>query len=111
GYIYVTGRIKEIIIKGGENISPREIDDVLYRFPGILEAAAIAVPDPEYGEDIAACVVPHPGQKLDENALRDFCIKALGHFKSPRHIYVLEELPKGPSGKIQRLKLSGEYSS
>jgi len=111
GYVYVTGRIKEIIIKGGENISPREIDDVLYRFPGILEAAAIAVPDPEYGEDIAACVVPHPGQQLDENALRDFCIKALGQFKSPRNIYVLEELPKGPSGKIQRLKLSGEYSS
>ena len=111
GYVYVTGRIKEIIIKGGENISPREIDDVLYRFPGILEAAAIAVPDPEYGEDIAACVVLHPGQQFDENALRDFCIKALGQFKSPRNIYVLEELPKGPSGKIQRLKLSGDYSS
>ncbi len=111
GYVYVTGRIKEIIIKGGENISPREIDDVLYRFPGILEAAAIAVPDPEYGEDIAACVVPHPGQQFDENALRDFCINALGQYKSPRNIYVLEELPKGPSGKIQRLKLSGDYSS
>ena len=110
GYVYVTGRIKEIIIKGGENISPREIDDVLYRFPGILEAAAIAVPDPEYGEEIAACVVPNPGQQLDENALREFCIKALGQFKSPKHIYVLDELPKGPSGKIQRLKLSGDYS-
>jgi long-chain acyl-CoA synthetase len=56
-------------------------------------------------------VVPHPGQQFDENALRDFCIKALGQFKSPRNIYVLEELPKGPSGKIQRLKLSGDYSS
>lgn len=111
GYVYVTGRIKEIIIKGGENISPREIDDVLYRYPGVLEAAAIAVPDPEYGEDIAACVVPNPGQQLDKNALRDFCIKTLGPFKSPKHIYVLDELPKGPSGKIQRLKLSGEYSS
>ena len=84
---------------------------MLYRFPGILEAAAIAVPDPEYGEDIAACVVPNPGQQLDENALREFCIKALGQFKSPKHIYVLDELPKGPSGKIQRLKLSGDYSS
>ena len=84
---------------------------MLYRFPGILEAAAIAVPDPEYGEEIAACVVPNPGQQLDENALREFCIKVLGQFKSPKHIYVLDELPKGPSGKIQRLKLSGEYSS
>ena len=111
GYVYVTGRIREIIIKGGENISPREIDDVLYRFPGILEAAAIAVPDPDYGEDIAACVVPQPGQQLDETALRDFCIKALGPFKSPKHIYVLDDLPKGPSGKIQRLKLSDDYSS
>ena len=60
GFVYVTGRIKELIIKGGENISPREIDDVLYRFPGVLEAAALGVPDPEYGEEIAACVVPVP---------------------------------------------------
>ena len=111
GYVYVTGRIREIIIKGGENISPREIDDVLYRFPGILEAAAIAIPDPDYGEDIAACVVPQPGQQLDETALRDFCIKALGPFKSPKNIYVLDDLPKGPSGKIQRLKLSDDHSS
>ena len=84
---------------------------MLYRFPGILEAAAIAVPDPEYGEDIAACVVPHPDRQLDTNALRDFCIKALGPFKSPKRIYVLDDLPKGPSGKIQRLKLSDDYSS
>ena len=57
GYVYVTGRIKELIIKGGENISPREIDDVLYRYPGVLEAAAVAVPDSGDGDDILACVV------------------------------------------------------
>ena len=110
GFVYVTGRIKELIIKGGENISPREIDDVLYRFPGVLEAAALGVPDPEYGEEIAACVVPVPGARVDEGALRDFCIDMLGSFKSPRFFHFLEELPKGPSGKIQRLKLLGSLS-
>ena len=110
GFVYVTGRIKELIIKGGENISPREIDDVLYRYPGVLEAAAVAVPDPDYGEDILACVVAVPGSQIGEEALRAFCLEELGAFKSPRFFHFMDTLPKGPSGKIQRLKLSHELS-
>ena len=110
GYVYVTGRIKELIIKGGENISPREIDDVLYRYPGVLEAAAVAVPDSDYGEDILACVVAAPGSQICEEALRAFCLEELGAFKSPRFFHFMGSLPKGPSGKIQRLKLSRELS-
>ncbi len=105
GYVFVTGRIKELIIKGGENIAPREIDDVLYQFPGILEAAAIGVPDSNYGEDVAACVVPSPGTVIDLDGLRAHCEQNLGRFKTPSAFHVMDELPKGPSGKIQRLKL------
>jgi len=105
GYVFVTGRIKELIIKGGENIAPREIDDVLYQFPGILEAAAIGMPDSNYGEDVAACVVPSPGTVIDLDGLRAHCEQNLGRFKTPSAFHVLDELPKGPSGKIQRLKL------
>ena len=106
GFIFVTGRIKELIIKGGENISPREIDDVIYQFPGVLEAAAIGVPDTRYGEEVAACVVPSPGASIVPEALRRHCEEKLGVFKTPKVFHVMNTLPKGPSGKIQRLKLA-----
>ena len=108
GYVFVTGRIKELIIKGGENIAPREIDDVIYQFPGILEAAAVGVPDERYGEAVAACVVASPGSEISLEALRVHCEKNLGSFKTPSAFHLMTELPKGPSGKIQRLKLVEE---
>jgi long-chain acyl-CoA synthetase len=108
GYVFVTGRIKELIIKGGENIAPREIDDVLYQFPGVLEAAAVGVLDSRYGEEVAACVVASPGNLIDVDALRAHCEKNLGTFKTPSKFHLMETLPKGPSGKIQRLKLVDE---
>ena len=108
GYVFVTGRIKELIIKGGENIAPREIDDVLYQFPGVLEAAAVGVFDSRYGEEVVACVVASPGNLIDVDALRAHCEKNLGRFKTPSVFHLMETLPKGPSGKIQRLKLVDE---
>ena len=110
GYVFVTGRIKELIIKGGENIAPREIDDVLYQFPGVLEAAAVGIADTRYGEEVAACVVASPGNLIDVDALRTHCEKNLGAFKTPSVFHLMETLPKGPSGKIQRLKLVDEIS-
>ncbi|MED5532567.1 MAG: hypothetical protein VX411_00530 [Pseudomonadota bacterium] len=110
GYVFVTGRIKELIIKGGENIAPREIDDVLYQFPGVLEAAAVGIADTRYGEEVAACVVVSPGNLIDVDALRTHCEKNLGAFKTPSVFHLMETLPKGPSGKIQRLKLVDEIS-
>ncbi len=106
GYVFVTGRLKELIIKGGENIAPREIDEVLYSEPDIIEAAAFARPCNSYGETVEAAVSVKPGSELSEAALIDLCRQRLGKFKSPDCIHFMTELPKGPSGKIQRLKLA-----
>lgn len=105
GYFYVTGRLKELIIKGGENIAPREIDEVLYAHPDVVEAAAFARACPRYGERVEAAVAVKPGSTLTAETLLALCSDRLGAFKSPDHIHFLEELPKGPSGKIQRVKL------
>ena len=105
GYIFVTGRIKELIIKGGENIAPREIDEVLLEHPTVLEAAAFARPCDDYGQRVEACIRLKDGGEMDHEALMEHCHARLGPFKSPDAIHCLDELPKGPSGKVQRLKL------
>ena len=105
GFFFISGRLKELIIKGGENIAPREIDEALLRHPAVLEAAAAGVPDPALGQEIAAWVVLRPDAVCSTAALREFCLVELGRFKTPREFHFVRELPKGPSGKIQRLKL------
>ena len=105
GDYFVTGRLKELIIKGGENIAPREIDDALFKHPAVLEAAAVGIPDRHYGQEILAGVVLKPGMQASETELRSFCEKELGRYKTPKVFCFLPELPKGPSGKVQRLKL------
>lgn len=109
GFVFVTGRLKELIIKGGENIAPKEIDEVLYKHPAVLEAAAVGIPDKDYGEDIMAWVALKPGCTATEEELRSHCLEHLGKFKTPRVIRFLDDLPKGPSGKIQRLKLRDSH--
>jgi long-chain acyl-CoA synthetase len=106
GYYFITGRLKELIIKGGENIAPREIDEALLRHPAVLEAAAVGIPDASYGQDIRACIVLKPGARASVDDLRAFCLSELGRYKTPREFRFLAELPKGPSGKVQRLKLA-----
>jgi len=105
GFLFVTGRIKEIIIKGGENIAPREIDEALLRHPAVLEAAAVGIPDANYGQEIMACVVLKPGHRCTVEDLAAFSQRELGQYKAPKIIKLVTELPKGPSGKVQRLKL------
>jgi acyl-CoA synthetase (AMP-forming)/AMP-acid ligase II len=105
GYFFVTGRIKELIIKGGENIAPREIDDVLLQHPGVLEAAAVGIPDRHFGQDILACIVARADVPCSEESLRRFCAERLGPYKTPKLFRFVTELPCGPSGKVQRLKL------
>jgi len=105
GYFYITGRAKELIIKGGENIAPREIDEALLRHPGVLEAAAVGVPDPAYGQEIVAFIVRREAVACDDAALRAHCLRELGRYKTPREFRFIAELPRGPSGKVQRLKL------
>lgn len=106
GYVFVSGRLKELIIKGGENIAPREIDEALYTHPDVIEAAAFARPCASYGERVEAAVRVRDGSDLHQAALISICADRLGAFKSPDAIHFLAELPKGPSGKIQRLKLA-----
>jgi len=105
GFFFITGRIKELIIKGGENIAPREIDEALLAHPAVLDAAAVGMPDRHYGQEILACVVLREGVTLDGEELRAFCVERLGRFKTPKVIRFVSALPRGPSGKVQRLKL------
>ncbi|MES2101131.1 MAG: AMP-binding protein [Pseudomonadota bacterium] len=105
GFFFVTGRIKELIIKGGENIAPREIDEALLAHPAVLDAAAVGIPDAHYGQEIMACVVLRDGMACSEDELRAFCVEHLGRYKTPKRLRFVAELPRGPSGKVQRLKL------
>ena len=105
-YFFITGRLKELIIKGGaENIAPREIDEALLRHPDVLEAAAVGIAHATFGQAILACVVLREHAKVTIEQLREFCRIELGDFKTPAQIRVLDQLPKGPSGKVQRLLL------
>ncbi|MDT8328671.1 MAG: AMP-binding protein, partial [Roseovarius sp.] len=106
GYVFVTGRLKELIIKGGENIAPREIDEALYTHADVIEAAAFARPCASYGERVEAAVRLREGSVLSGAALRQICVERVGAFKAPDVVHIIDELPKGPSGKIQRLKLA-----
>ena len=106
GYVFVTGRLKELIIKGGENIAPREIDEALYEHPDVVEAAAFARPCAQYGERVEAAVRLSETSKASSDELRALCIEKVGPFKAPDQVHILPELPKGPSGKIQRLYLN-----
>ncbi|MEN9726792.1 MAG: hypothetical protein RL434_1158 [Pseudomonadota bacterium] len=106
GYLFLTGRLKEMINRGGEKIAPREIDEALLSHPAVAQAAAYAVPHPTLGEDLAAVVTLRPGESVDGRELRDHLFAHLADFKVPSEIRVVEEIPKGPSGKVQRLALA-----
>lgn len=106
GYLQITGRIKEIINRGGEKIAPREVDDVLMEYPGVAQAVTFAVAHARLGEDIAAAVVGHEGAIPDEATLKDFLRARLADFKVPQTILVVDEIPKGPTGKLQRIGLA-----
>lgn len=105
GFFFITGRLKELIIKGGENIAPREIDEALLKHPAVLEAAAYAEEDRNYGQEVMACVVLKPGKQASAEELKDFAQQELGRYKAPKEVHVVDWLPKGPSGKVQRLRI------
>jgi acyl-CoA synthetase (AMP-forming)/AMP-acid ligase II/aryl carrier-like protein len=106
GYVFLTGRLKEIINRGGEKISPREIDEVLLEHPAVVQAVAFAMPDPEMGENLAAAVVLREGGMASETQIRQFVAQKLAHFKVPARVLILSEIPQGPTGKIQRIGLA-----
>ena len=106
GYLTLTGRLKEIINRGGEKIAPREVDDVLMTHPAVAQAVAFAVPHPKLGEDVAAVIVLREGAEAGERELRAFAADSLADFKVPRTILFRAEIPKGATGKLQRIGLA-----
>jgi acyl-CoA synthetase (AMP-forming)/AMP-acid ligase II len=106
GYLSITGRLKEIINRGGEKISPREVDEVLMDHPAVQQVVTFAMPHAKLGEDVAAAVVLREGKSADEKEIREFAAKRLADFKVPRKILILEEIPKGATGKLQRIGLA-----
>jgi acyl-CoA synthetase (AMP-forming)/AMP-acid ligase II len=106
GYLRLTGRLKEIINRGGEKISPLEVDAVLMDHPAVQQVVTFGMPHPKLGEEVAAAVVLRDGQKLDERTLRDFAAARLAPFKVPRRVVFLTEIPKGATGKLQRIGLA-----
>jgi len=106
GYLTITGRLKEIINRGGEKISPREVDEVLLDHPAVAQAVTFSMPHPKLGEDVAAAVVLRPGSAATEQELRKFVGTRLADMKVPRKILFLEEIPKGATGKLQRIGLA-----
>jgi oxalate---CoA ligase len=106
GYLFITGRLKEMINRGGEKISPREIDEALLEHPAVAQALAFAIPHPSLGEDVAAAVVLRPGATATEGDIRQFLSAKLVYFKVPCRVVLLDEIPKGPTGKLQRIGLA-----
>jgi len=106
GYLRITGRLKEIINRGGEKISPPEIDEVILDHPDVAQAVCFAIPHEKLGEEIAAAIVLVEGASGDERAFRDFVAERVAYFKVPRKIVFLDEIPKGPTGKVQRIGLA-----
>jgi len=102
GYINIVGRIKDMIIRGGENIYPREIEEFLYTHPKISEVQVIGVPDPKYGEEIMAWVKVKPGEQVTEEELKEYCKGKIAHNKIPRHLKVVDSFPMTVTGKIQK---------
>jgi acyl carrier protein len=109
-YLYLTGRLKEIINRGGEKVSPREIDEALMEHPDILQAVGFAVPHPTLGEDVAAAVVLRPGAQLRREDVRAFAFERLADFKVPSQVLLVNAIPKGPTGKLQRIGLAALFT-
>jgi fatty-acyl-CoA synthase len=106
GYLSITGRIKDMVIRGGENIYPREVEEFLYTHPDILDAQVIGVPDARYGEELMAWVRLRPGAApLTAQSLRDFCQGKLAHYKIPRYVHITDEFPMTVTGKIRKVEM------
>ncbi|WP_248846140.1 AMP-binding protein [Rhodococcoides corynebacterioides] len=111
GYVAVTGRIKDMVIRGGENIYPREIEEFLYTHPDILDAQVVGIPDAKYGEELLACVRLRDGAAtLTADDLREFCRGQLAHYKIPRYVEVLDEFPMTVTGKVRKIELRERFA-
>ncbi len=102
GYCNIVGRLKDMVIRGGENVYPREIEEFLYRHPKVQDVQVVGVPDQKYGEELCACIIVRAGEKLSEQEVRDFCKGQIAHYKIPRYIRLVDSFPMTITGKIQK---------
>ncbi len=105
GYLNITGRIKDMVIRGGENIYPREVEEFLYTHPDVVDAQVVGVPDHTYGEELCAWVRLREGAEATGEDLRSFCRGKLAHYKVPRYVRIVEEFPMTVTGKVQKFKM------
>ena len=110
GYVRIVGRSKDMLIRGGENIYPREIEEFLYTHPQIEQVEVVGIPDPRFGEEIAACIRLREGEQATEEEIRDYCRGQLAHFKVPRYVRFVEEFPMTVTGKVQKFILREQLS-
>jgi fatty-acyl-CoA synthase len=105
GYFRVTGRIKDMIIRGGENVYPKEIEDFLYTMPGVKDVQVVGIASKRYGEEAGAFIILHPGAAITEDQVRDYCRGRISRFKIPKYVFFVDSYPLTPSGKIQKFIL------
>ena len=108
GYVNIVGRIKDLVIRGGENIYPREIEEFLYRHPKVQDVQVVGLPDKRYGEELCAWIITKPGQTVTADEIRDFCKGQIAHYKVPKYIQFVDAFPMTVTGKIQKFKIRDE---
>ena len=108
GYVRIVGRIKDMVIRGGENVYPREIEEFLYTHPKIADVQVIGVPDERYGEELMAWIILRPGASLSEDEVKAFCKGQIAHFKIPRYVKFVQSFPMTVTGKVQKFKMRDE---
>ena len=111
GYCSIVGRSKDMVIRGGENIYPREVEEFLYRHPKILDVQCVGVPDAKYGEELCACIILRPGAQSSAEEIRDFCRGQIAHYKVPRYVRFLDAFPMTVTGKIQKFVLRRQMAA
>ena len=105
GYYKITGRLKDLVIRGGENIYPREIEEFLFTHPAVEQAAVVGVPDPKYGEELCAWIKLRAGQTTTVDEIRQYCKQKLAHYKTPKYVKFVDVFPQTVTGKIQKFKI------
>ena len=111
GYCNIVGRVKDMIIRGGENISPREIEEFLYGHPAVLDVAVVGVPDAKYGEAVCACIRLRGGMNATEEEIREFCRAQIAHYKVPRYVRFVDGFPLTITGKVQKFLIREQLRS
>jgi fatty-acyl-CoA synthase len=105
GYVNIVGRSKDMVIRGGENVYPREVEEFLYSHPAIADVQVVGVPDARYGEELMAWIVPREGASIDVSSVREFCQGRIAHYKIPRYVKTVDAFPMTVTGKVQKFKM------